>query len=185
MSSRIFPRFLAAISQLEHPVLVDLGPVIGSNVAFFAERRGCKIFIEDIYSDLERHTRQRTTADLPSVLDRRFGEREGSVDGVLCWDVFDYLDRPAAQALAGRLVRMLRPGGALLGFFGTAEVERSHFTKFVIVDEAHLRHRLHGVSNSRTRVMANRDIIRLFDGLDVVESVLLQANTREILFRKP
>jgi hypothetical protein len=184
VSSKIFPRFLAAISRLEHPVLVDLGPVIGSNVAFFGARGACKIFIEDVCSDFHRHAREQATANLPTVLDRRFAERAATVDGVLCWDIFDYLDRPAAQALAGRLVQLLKPGGALIGFFGTAEVERSHFTKFVIVDDAHLQHRPYGASNSRTRVMANRDIIRLFDGLDVVESVLLQANTREILFRK-
>jgi hypothetical protein len=34
-------------------------------------------------------------------------------------------------------------------------------------------------------VLANRDIIKLFEGLRVSDSFLLQTNSREILFRKP
>ena len=38
-------------------MLLDLGPVIGSNLTFFGETLGCKVFIEDLYADLERHVR--------------------------------------------------------------------------------------------------------------------------------
>ena len=38
--------------------------------------------------------------------------RAGTVDGILCWDVLDYLDRPAAQALATALSSLLRPTAA-------------------------------------------------------------------------
>ena len=34
-------------------------------------------------------------------------------------------------------------------------------------------------------VRLTRDIIKMFGGLEVVESVLLKSNTRETLFRKP
>ena len=51
---------------------------------------------------------------LPKFFETRFSQQEGSVDGILCWDIFDYVDRPAAQALARHLVRILRPDGALL-----------------------------------------------------------------------
>ena len=40
---------------------------------------------------------------LPGFLKGRFGQADGTVDGVLCWDVFDYMDRKAAQALADQL----------------------------------------------------------------------------------
>jgi hypothetical protein len=40
-------KFLASLRSREAPVLLDLGPVVGSNVAFFGERLGCKILIED------------------------------------------------------------------------------------------------------------------------------------------
>jgi hypothetical protein len=34
-------------------------------------------------------------------------------------------------------------------------------------------------------VRLTRDMIRMFDGLVVADSVLLKSNTRETLFRKP
>jgi len=36
------------------------------------------------------------------------------LNAVLCWDVFDSLVPAAASVLAGELMRVLRPGGALL-----------------------------------------------------------------------
>ena len=32
------------------------------------------------------------------------------VNGVLCWDLFDFLNRPGAQALGAFLTAMLAPG---------------------------------------------------------------------------
>src|ERR671913_1492690 len=111
--SKALPKFLSALTQSEAPVLVDFGPVIGSNVSFFGERLGCKLFIEDLLADLNRHTRAGTLEALPATLSDRFRHDDQSVDGVLCWDFFDFLDKAAAQSLAQQIVRMLRPGGAV------------------------------------------------------------------------
>ncbi len=81
-------------------------------------------------------------------------------------------------------MRLLRPGGAVLGYFCTSGVERSAFTKFEIVDEKSLRHRYHPGIGGKKQVLQNRDIIRMFDGLVVSDSFLLKNNTREILLRK-
>jgi len=182
--SKAFAKFLATLAGREAPVLVDLGPVVGSNVSHFGERLGCKLFVEDLYADIERHARAGTADQLPAFLDRRLTEGEASADGILCWDMFDYLDRPAAQALARRLSRMLRPGGALMGFFCTTAVPVAHYTKHVIVDDGSLRHRTYPATPAMRRVMLNRDIIKMFEGLLVSDSFLLKSNTREILFRK-
>jgi len=183
--SRVFPKFLAALAHRENPVLVDLGPVVGTNITFFGERLGCKIFVEDLFAEIERRAREGSTAALPQAFDERFGGRTPAVDGILCWDVFDHLERPAAQALAAHLVRILKPGGAVFGLFATAETGPPHYTKYVIVDGDRLRHRPYPAADGRRHILLNRDIIRLFEGLEVAESVLLQINIREILFRKP
>jgi hypothetical protein len=183
--TRAFPKFLSALAQRPGPtVLLDLGPVIGSNVAFFGERLGCKLFIEDLFADHDRHARAGTLDALPAAIESRFRHDDGSVDGVLCWDFFDYLDKPAALALARQLTRMLRPGGAVMGFFTTAAAERAAFTKFEVVDDASLRHRHHPGAGGRKHVLLNRDIIRAFEGLIVSDSFLLKSNTREILLRR-
>jgi len=179
-------KFLATLSAQESPVLLDLGPVVGSNLNFFGETLGCKVFIEDLYTDVERHVHRDSIADLPAFLKTRLAIADASVDGVLLWDLIDYLDLPAAQVLANELVRVMRVDGALLGFFNaSAPRGELHYTKYVVDDEVTLRHREYPASRARQRVLQNRDIIRLFEGLRVSDSFLLQTNVREILFRKP
>lgn len=184
VSSRALPKFLSALSQRDSPVLLDFGPVIGSNVSFFGERLGCKLFIEDLLVDVERHTRAGTLEALPETLDKRFRHGDETVDGVLCWDFFDYLDKHAAQSLARQIVRMLRPGGAAMGFFCSTAVPHASFTKYEVADEQSLRHRHHPGAGAHKYVLLNRDIIRMFEGLIVSDSFLLKSNTREILLRK-
>ena len=185
-ATKVLRKFLTCLTSRESPVLLDLGPVVGSNVSFFGEQLGCKIFVEDIFADLDRHFRDGKPDGFPAFLKTRFREQASTVDGILCWDLFDYLDRPSAHALADQLTRLLRPEGALLGFFGnTAQPRDSRYTKYIVVDEMNLKHRPYGSARARRSALLNRDIIRLFSPLRVSDSFLLQNNLREILFRKP
>jgi hypothetical protein len=184
-ATKALRKFLACLTSRESPVLLDLGPVVGSNVSFFGEQLGCKIFVEDLFADLDRHVRADTLEALPAFLKKRFPQESGSVDGILCWDLIDYLDRAAAQELAGELTRVLRPEGALLAFFGTAQTREARYTKFIIADEVNLKHRSYEAARGRQAILLNRDIIKLFAGLRVSDSFLLKNNLREILFRKP
>ena len=183
--SKAFPKFISAIANRpDAPVLIDFGPVVGTNVEFFGEHLGCKLFIEDLFADYDRHARAGTLDGLAATIDARFRHGDASVDGVLCWDIFDYLSKPAAQALSRQVVRMLRPGGAVMGFFCTSSVARSPFTKYEIVDQTALRHKYHPGAGGPKHAFLNRDIIKMFDGLIVSDSFLLKSNTREILLRR-
>jgi hypothetical protein len=184
--SKGFPKFLSAVkNQPEPSVVIDFGPVIGGNVAFLGERLGCKMFIEDLITELDRHKKSGSVPQLAATFEARLGQRaDASVDGILCWDLFDFLDKAAAKTVANQIVRMLRPGGAVMGFFCTSPVERAPFTKFEVVDDHSLRHRHHPGAGGAKTSMPNRDIIKMFDGLTVAESFLLKNSTREILLRK-
>jgi hypothetical protein len=185
IASKAFPKFLSVLSQQPAPVLVDFGPVIGGNVQFFGDRLGCKLFIEDILKDVDRHTRAGTLDDLASGFDTRFRHEDGSIDGILCWDCFDFLNKASVQALARQIVRLVRPGGVVMGLFCTSSVERTSYTKYEIVDEKNLRYRQHAGAGGNRRALQNRDIIRMFEGLNVSDSFLLKNNTREMLLRRP
>ena len=186
VASKALPKFLAAIAQRsDAPVLIDLGPVIGTNVSFFGEQLGCKLFIEDLFSDYDRLTRAGTLDTLATTIETRFRHDDGTVDGILCWDVFDYLPKAAGQALARQIVRMLRPGGSVMGFFcSTATPRPVPFTKYEIADDKSLRHRPQSSGGGAKHVLLNRDIIKMFDGLAVADSFLLKSNTREILLKR-
>jgi hypothetical protein len=183
--SKAFPKFLAALSHQPEPMtVIDFGPVIGSNVEFLGDRLGCKLLIQDLVTELERHRKSGADDGLSAALESRLPQADHSVDGILCWDIFDFLDKAAAQSLAQHITRILRPGGAVMGFFCTANVAHAPFTKFEIVDEQSLRHRHHPGAGGNKQALQNRDIIRMFEGLAVSDSFLLKHNTRELLLRR-
>ena len=181
------PKLLAALKAREQSVLLDLGPVVGTNVTFFGERLGCKIFDEDLFSDIDRHARAGTLDHLPRFFASRFQRLEGSVDGILCWDVFDYLDKPAAQSLAAQLTRLLRPEGVILAFFSTTAPKDSPrcYVKQTVVNDTTLRHREYPAEQSRQAPLLNHDIIRMFEPARVMEQFLLKTHARELFFRLP
>jgi len=183
-ATKALKKFLACLTSRPSPVLIDLGSVVGGNVTYFGEQLGCKIFVEDLFADVDRHVRQGKLADLPAFMRKRFPQESESVDGILCWDLIDYLDKPAATELANQLMRVLRPDGALLGFFSTGRPREAQYTKFVIIDDVNLKYRSYPAARGRQTVLLNRDIIKLFPNLRVSDSFLLQNNLREILFRK-
>lgn len=186
VASRVLAAFLALVLSRPAAEVVDLGPAIGSNITFLGERIGCKIHVKDLYADLDRHAHEDALDEFPQFLGGRFaGYDDESVDAVLCWDLFDYLVPAAAGVLAGALMQVLRPGGALLAFFGAGGAGEGTYTRYVIEDESHLRHRFSAAACGRQRVLQNRDILALFPALDVFDSVLLKSGVREVLFRKP
>jgi hypothetical protein len=183
--TRALPKFLASLNARQQPVLLDLGPVVGSNVTFFGEQLGCKIFVEDISKDIDRHTKEGTLDALPAFFAHRFPQEAGSVDGILCWDLFDYLDAPSARRLAGILTSTLKPGGVLYAFFGSKAEELTHYNRFVVEGRDRMSLRPMPATRTVRNVIVTRDINRMFEGLVVAESVLLKSNARETLFRKP
>lgn len=177
-------KFLGSLTLRDAPVLMDLGPVVGSNVTFFGERLGCKILLEDLFGDLDRYPKNAETP-FAEYLKTRLKHQDGSVDGILCWNFFDFLDLKAGQALAASLTRLLRPEGALLAFFTTIGVADARFSRYVIVNEDSVKQRQYSAGGRKQIAFQNRDIIRMFEGLKVSESFLLKTNVREFLFRKP
>jgi len=185
--SKALAKFLSGLIGKPQPLLLDLGPVVGTNVTFFGEELGCKILVENVFKDVDRHVSEGKLDELPAFLSRRLLQDEGTVDGILCWDLFDYLDKAAAQALARQLVRVLRPEGALLALFITSAPvvpAPPTYTRYVVVDKQSLQYRPYAAARGKQRPLPNRDIQRLFEPLRITEQFLLKNNLREVLFRK-
>jgi hypothetical protein len=185
LGTKAFGKFLSALSNRESPVLLDLGPVVGNNINFFGERLGCKFVVEDVYANIEKFAKENRTSELAAFLSTRFHQADGSFDGILCWDIFDYLDKQAGPVLAREMTRLLKPGGALMSFFATVTQPEQEYTRFLVVDDKNFKHRPYPAARPRQAVLVNRDINRMFEGLTVWESFLLMTKTREIVFRKP
>ena len=185
--TKVLARFIASLSTRSQPELLDLGPVVGSNVNFFGEELGCRIRVEDLSKDIDRHVREGIFDQFPAFLAKRFTQAPESIDGILCWDLFDYLDKSSATALGEQLTRLIRPDGVLLAFFTTGEPQpgaKAEYTKHVVVDKNTLQYRVYPAARGKQRALPNRDIQRTFEPLRIVEQFLLKNNRREVLLRK-
>lgn len=184
--TKALKKFLTTLGSHPQPTLLDIGPVVGHNVTFFGERLGCKFQVEELSKDIDRHAREDKLAELPEFLNKRFSQADDSFDGILCWDLFDYLDKKSAASLAKQLTRILRPGGVLFALFNATETPPTAkiYTRFVVVDEMNIQHRPYAAARSKQKPLPNRDIQRMFEPLRVIDQFLLKTNTREMLFRK-
>ena len=121
--------------------MLDLGPIVGGNVNFLGERLGCKYLVEDLYQNIESHVTSKNPPDLAAFFEKRFPQADASIDGVLCWDVLDYLDKASAQIVAREMMRVLKPGGAVFGFFANEKSTEKEYTRYLIVDDKTLKYR--------------------------------------------
>ncbi len=182
--TRVLGKLVSALTGRPNSSILDLGPVVGANVAFFGETLGCRLQLADLYADLDRVAAADTDDALPAFLTARFASITDTYDAILCWDVFDYLDKASAQLLGRELVARLRPGGVLAAVFQTQLDATASHTKYIILDVGHLQYRTYPAKRGRRTVFQNRDIERLFPGLTVTDSVLMLNRTREVLLRK-
>ena len=192
-------KFVGALDGRESVVVLDLGPAVGANVMFLGGRLGCKLHVQDVLSDPEtwwtdeekqQHFGSPDGNDSIEVARKSLGERQlnnltNSVDGVLCWDVFDYLSDESAESFASEVVRVLKPGGVTLLCHGAEIRTPSKPMRYEIVDEMRLRYRPLATERPTRRVWHSRAFVDLFDGLAVSNSFLLTTRMREVVLRKP
>ena len=172
--------FVTEVGARIAPVIVDLGPAIGANVAFLGQETACKLFIEDL---LARRSNRSSGTGNGQLL--RLRQPDASVDGVLCWDVLDHF-RPAARAV-------LRPNwfaccgrAACCWWYHRVEVE-PHPDRVVyeIVGPRRLCLRGDGDTAARPeRPLQHRELELMFGELTATKTVLLKNRMREVLFRK-
>ena len=198
-ATRGLAKFAAALAGLKAPTVVDLGAAVGANVTFLGELFGCKLHVEDVLSaadiwwppppngDAEEDSDAKGAEEREAALEaaRHLGHQSGSVDGVLCWDVFDYLQAEAAAALGREVTRVLKPGGVTFVCHGPRDREVQGPVQYEILDEMTLRYRTVEVARPPRSVRESREMTRLFAGLSIDSSFLLKSRMRELVLRKP
>ena len=82
--TKALSKFLSPLTTHDQPLLLDLGASVGANITFFGEQLGCKILIEDLAKDIDRHVKEGKLDALPAFFAGRFPQADASVDGILC-----------------------------------------------------------------------------------------------------
>ena len=198
-STRALSKFVAALEAVDAPVVVDLGPAVGPNVTFLGDRLGCKLHVADVLSKVETWWPppepddagdRSEPGDVAAELERRRAARTlehpgDFADGILCWDVFDYLDDDAAAVLAREVSRVLKPRSVALLCHGPEKPVVAGPVQYEIVDEMTLRYRPLPMARPESRVWHSRPFTNLFPGLTISDSFFLKSRMREVMLRKP
>jgi hypothetical protein len=110
VNAPLFRRLLELQSSDRRAVILDLGPARTETVALFSQFR-CRLEFTDLGEHCEQLNAETDPALLlqrvESVLPRR---RREAADIVLCWDLLNYLQRPALKTLMAQVAVRSRPG---------------------------------------------------------------------------
>ena len=177
-ATHVLSDFVTEVRTHEAPVVIDLGPAVGTNVAFLGQEFACKLFIEDLLAKRARGSNGGGRA-------LQLEQPDASVEGILCWDVLDYFPPSARPALAAELIRVLRPAGVMLLYHRLAVAPHPDRVVYEIINPRRLRLHRAGVPSVRVeRPLKHRELQLMFGELTAIRTVLLQNRVREVLFRK-
>jgi len=181
------PLFHALIDRLEtgsRCVVLDLGRARTQTVSLFSRYR-CRLDVADLVDGLDSFSSDpdpvRLQAQVEALLPTPHAE---SADAVLCWDVLNYLDRPALAALMSRVAVRCRPGAlvhALIVYSATHMPARpGHFVPqedHSLLDIALDRH-----VRAAPRY-SPRDLTDALPAFTLERAMLLSNGMQEMLFR--
>lgn len=170
------------LSQL-HPDrrlrILDLGPAIGSNLAFWTGRYLCSVEFADLYPSLVTAPAGDAAAAVAAALPDDASGRPADV--VLAWDLFNYLDRERLRALGERLAARCRPGAILFAMLLTGKEVPAEPGRYPIRDDRHL---VYGVDAARRRPGPRyrpADVEAVLPGFSADRNFLLRHGVQEYL----
>lgn len=169
--------------------LLDLGGACQENVNFITSL-GHKFYSEDflrIFQETfgEDPADQSNPGRIDYFLRQSLEYPDEQFDGVLAWDVLEYMEPALLSATADQLFRVLKPRGYLLAFFRSDahETTAPRYT-FRIQDLRTLQISHHGERPVSKQLFNNRSLEKLFQKFESVKFFLTKDRLREVIVRR-
>lgn len=178
-TSNVLKVFTERVKRSQNAQLLDLGPVCGENINFFAKRVK-RLFVCDMFLRLDLACRR----GLPtSNVWQHLDYPPLSFDGIMLWGLIDYLDDTEVRKLLDLCNTMLKPSGTLLAVFQDEFTITSTTNSYVISDnfEVYLRPQPHLSLSLRTR--HNRALLTIVAPFTPIKSFVSRDGIREILLQ--
>jgi hypothetical protein len=191
--------FLWLLSDAQRGKLLDMGQVSQNTLNFFIAK-GFRISTEDFmrswreFMDEEEERRRKTASngkesDWPSFgtlaarfVDEIFQFPPESFNGVLAWDLFDYMEPELLSLVVARLHEILRPGGLVLAIFHSRPP--GHYCRYRILENQTFELMPTQAFGPHVRVFQNREILELFGKFRSSKTFVGRDQLREALFIK-
>lgn len=184
VNAPLFRRLVESLSEERRSLVLDLGPVQPKTVALLTPFR-CRLEIADLADGLAVLNdepdpdlrREKVEALLPLP-------RQEPTDIVFCWDLLNYLQRPAIASLMDCIVARMRPGGfvhALIVYSGTTMPARP--SRFAPLPDGRLIETMTTTEQRTAPRHSPEDLGKCMRGLRTDGASLLKNGMQEFLFR--
>jgi len=163
--------------------ILDLAGANQSNISYITNL-GHRVYSEDFLRSLRFASNGDSQPRLETFLNQNLNHPDASFDGVLVWDVLEYLSAPLLAATIERLFRITKPGSYLLAVFQAQE-------KADLVPEYSFR-----IHDSKTLLVAgrghhkpeqvfnNRSLEKLFHEFESLKFFLARDKLREVIVKR-
>jgi len=166
-------------------VILDLGPARAANLEILSRFR-CRLLIEDIHELTSAFSED--TADNKAALVNWFeqwapGVSPASIDVVIAWDIFNYLNPELCKAFIDLLAPLLKPGAYVYLLAYSQKEMPTQPIPFKIISDDRLEYQLPTKATRPSPRFNQTDLKKYFSEFSVVKSVLLRNGMQEYLFR--
>jgi len=186
--SRGLEEFFSYIRDQSGLTILDLGGASQENVSFITNL-GHRLYSEDFVQILRESfgandiTDQSNSGQIDYFLRQALDYPEQQFDGVLLWDVLEYLAPALLTAVVERLRRIVKPRSYMLAFFHSDDkLEAVPSYTFRIQQMNALRVAQHGARRP-TQLFNNRSVEKLFGDFEYVKFFLTKERLREVIIK--
>lgn len=187
-SSRGLDEFFKCIRDTSGLTLLDLGPATQANISFITNL-GHRLYTADFLQvlddtfGLEDTVDQSNPGQIEYFLKQALDYPEGHFDGVLIWDVLEYLTPALLTAVVERLHNIVRPKSFMLSFFHADDKQEAvPFYTFRIQGVSTLQVATKG-RRRPAQLFNNRSLEKLFGRFESVKFFLTKERLREVIVK--
>ncbi len=186
--SRGLEEFFTYIRDQSGLTILDLGGATQQNVSFITNL-GHRLYSEDFLQILsetfgnEDVMEQSNPGRIDYFLRQSLDYPEGHFDGVLVWDVLEYLAPAMLTAVVERLHAIVRPKSYMLAFFHSDDkLDAAPYYTFRIQETNTLQVAQHGTRRP-AQLFNNRSLEKLFGRYESVKFFLTRERLREVIIK--
>ncbi|HWY03834.1 MAG TPA: class I SAM-dependent methyltransferase [Candidatus Acidoferrum sp.] len=166
--------------------ILDLSSASQENINFITNL-GHKLYSEDLVRSLDDvfgGEDQTNASRVDQFLRQTLNFENERFDGVLVWDVLQYMTPTLLAATLERLRTIVRPQSYLLTYFHSDEkAQQVPFYSFRIKDQQHLLLAQRG-TRKPAQIFNNRSLEKLFQKFESVKFFLTREQLREVIVRR-
>ena len=166
--------------------ILDLSSASQENINFITNL-GHKLYSEDLVRSLDDvfgGEDQTNASRIDQFLRQTLNFENERFDGVLVWDVLQYMTPTLLAATLERLRTIVRPQSYLLTYFHSDEkAQQVPFYSFRIKDQQHLLLAQRG-TRKPAQIFNNRSLEKLFQKFESVKFFLTREQLREVIVRR-